>query len=245
MGSGHFLVAAVDRIERAFSGYLSRRSLPAVRRQLESLRATALEALGPAGEQVEWRTPSSSGGIIARRCVYGVDLNPIAVQLARLSLWIHTFVPGLSLSLLDHNLVRGNSLVGIGHVEEARQAIAAAGDPLFPIDPAHLLGQAQGSLIRFRKAMDESPADLRGARQALRAASEKIQPAAALFDLVTAAGWPGRASRTRWPSFRSWTRNSSTRRPGTAPCRPGRAPPISLPGRVPRGVPARASRAST
>jgi len=92
---------------------------------------------------------------------------------------------------LDHNLVHGNSLIGIGHVEEAREAIAAAGDPLFPIDPAHLLGQAQGSLIRFRRALDESPAELRGARLALRAAMEKIQPAAALFDIITGCRMAG------------------------------------------------------
>jgi hypothetical protein len=185
MGSAHFLVAAVDRIERAFSGYLARRPLAGVRRQLEGLRATALKALGTAGEQMELEEAQLLRRIIARRCVYGVDLNPVAVQLARLALWIHTFVPGLSLSLLDHNLVCGNSLVGIGHVKEAREAIAAAGHPLFPIDPEHLLGQAQGSLIRFRRALDESPAELRGARLALRAASEKIQPAAALFDIIT------------------------------------------------------------
>ena len=43
--------------------------------------------------------------MIARRCIYGVDLNAITVQLARLSIWIHTRV-GLPLSLLDYNLVR-------------------------------------------------------------------------------------------------------------------------------------------
>ena len=58
---------------------------------------------------------------MARRCIFGVDMNPMAVELARLSLWIHTFVPGLPLSLLDHNLVRGNSLVGIATFDEASE----------------------------------------------------------------------------------------------------------------------------
>ena len=56
--------------------------------------------------------------LIARRCIYGVDLNSIAVQLARLAVWIHTFVPGLPLSILDHNLVHGNALIGIGNLAE-------------------------------------------------------------------------------------------------------------------------------
>jgi len=43
--------------------------------------------------------------LIARRCIYGVDLNPLSVELTRLSIWIHTFVPGLPLRVLDHSLV--------------------------------------------------------------------------------------------------------------------------------------------
>lgn len=57
--------------------------------------------------------------MIARRCVYGVDLNPISTELARVSMWIHTFVPGLPLSFLDHNLRVGDSLTGIGTLDEA------------------------------------------------------------------------------------------------------------------------------
>ena len=60
---------------------------------------------------------------VARRCIYGVDVNPIAVELARLALWIHTFVPGLPLSFLDRTLVCGNSLTGIGSLEEAVEAV--------------------------------------------------------------------------------------------------------------------------
>jgi hypothetical protein len=73
---------------------------------------------------------------VARRCIYGVDINPIAVELARLGIWIHTFVPGLPLSFLDHSLVCGDSLTGIGTLDEAIQAL----------DPEHVTGQA--SLFR-------------------------------------------------------------------------------------------------
>ena len=50
------------------------------------------------------------GRQIARRCVYGLDINDIAVELARLAIWVRTFVPGLPMSSLDHQLVCGNSL---------------------------------------------------------------------------------------------------------------------------------------
>src|SRR6185295_3889043 len=49
---------------------------------------------------------------IASRCLFGVDLNPMAVQLARLSLWLVTLATDKPLSFLDHHLVTGNSLVG-------------------------------------------------------------------------------------------------------------------------------------
>ena len=70
--------------------------------------------------------------LIARRCIYGVDLNDLSVQLARLAVWIHTFVPGLPLSFLDHNLVHGNSLVGVGTLDEIKEGIREALPAAFP-----------------------------------------------------------------------------------------------------------------
>jgi hypothetical protein len=49
---------------------------------------------------------------VASRCLFGVDLNPMAVQLARLSLWLATLAADKPLSFLDHHLVSGHSLVG-------------------------------------------------------------------------------------------------------------------------------------
>ena len=47
-----------------------------------------------------------------KRCIYGVDLNPLAVELAKMSLWLHSFTVGAPLSFLDHHLRCGDSLVG-------------------------------------------------------------------------------------------------------------------------------------
>src|SRR5205823_7545674 len=49
---------------------------------------------------------------IAERCLYGVDLNPMAVQLARLSLWLTTLAADRPLTFLDHRLQTGDSLLG-------------------------------------------------------------------------------------------------------------------------------------
>ncbi|MDO8834205.1 MAG: N-6 DNA methylase [Vicinamibacterales bacterium] len=50
--------------------------------------------------------------LVARRCLYGVDLNPMAVQVARLSMWLATLAASKPLTFLDHHLSVGNSLVG-------------------------------------------------------------------------------------------------------------------------------------
>ena len=49
---------------------------------------------------------------VVERCIYGVDINPLAVELARVSLWVETLDPELPFSFLDHKIKVGNSLVG-------------------------------------------------------------------------------------------------------------------------------------
>lgn len=49
---------------------------------------------------------------VLKRCIYGVDLNPMAVELAKVSLWLDCFTLGAPLSFLDHHLKCGNSLIG-------------------------------------------------------------------------------------------------------------------------------------
>ncbi len=123
-GQRHFLVAAVDHIEQGFTQYLSRRPLSGVRAELAKLRARRRMRSVRSPNRSKSKTRNCCAG--SSPAVHlGVDLNPVAVTLARVSIWIHTFVPGLPLSLLDHNLTCGNSLVGIGRVDEIRELAEA------------------------------------------------------------------------------------------------------------------------
>lgn len=203
MGSGHFLVAAIDRIEKAFAQYLARRPLSGVRQEIALLRAAAAKALP---EQVAIEDTQLLRRLIARRCIYGVDLNPVAVQLARVSIWIHTFVPGLPLSLLDHNLIAGNSLVGIGRVGEivewANQGMTdreratprgrARQQGWWKLDEETLLGAALEPLGRLARIADATIADVQKARRAYDQAREAVKPGEALCDLATAGRIDGR-----------------------------------------------------
>ena len=93
MGSGHFLVEAVD--------FLGHHLGDAINKDIE--RGLINEGEYPD----DWLRRE-----IVSHCIYGVDLNPMAVELAKVSLWLKTISKDKPLSFLDHRLKCGNSLIG-------------------------------------------------------------------------------------------------------------------------------------
>ena len=87
-GSGHFLVAAARRIAKRIAAVREHNPEPT----LESLRVALRDVI--------------------TRCVYGVDVNPMAVELAKVSLWLEALDPGKPLSFLDAHIKCGNALIG-------------------------------------------------------------------------------------------------------------------------------------
>ena len=87
-GSGHFLVAAARRIAKRIAAVRERNPEPTV----EAVRHAMRE--------------------VVTRCIYGVDLNPMAVELAKLSLWLEALEPGKPLGFLDAHIKQGNALIG-------------------------------------------------------------------------------------------------------------------------------------
>ena len=63
--------------------------------------------------------------MVLKRCIYGVDKNPLTVELAKVSLWLHSFTVGAPLSFLDHHLRCGDSLIGL-RVYDATQELCSA-----------------------------------------------------------------------------------------------------------------------
>jgi len=187
MGSGHFLVAAIDRIEKKLSDYLAERPLPRVLDELNRLRNEAQKKLEELGGRYEIDDNQLLRRQIARHCIFGVDLNPMAVDLAKLSIWIHTFVPGLPLSLLDFNLVVGNSLVGIATIEEASDVLSGEKETLFSLKAKDLLGDAEKSMQKYGRVADANAAEIAAAKEAHKQAVEDLKAPQALFDILTAA----------------------------------------------------------
>mgnify|MGYP001023991125 FL=1 len=98
-GSGHFLVAAARRIAKRVAAIRTGDPEPPPERVREAL------------------------GDVVGRCIYGVDLNPLAAELAKVSLWLETLDPGRPLAFLDAQIKVGNSLIG------ATPALMAQGVP--------------------------------------------------------------------------------------------------------------------
>ena len=95
MGSGHFLVEACE--------FLANKLVEA----WGEAKPEDLESEEVAEHDVHWARRE-----VVRHCIYGVDLNPMAVELAKLSLWLETVAVNKPLTFLDHHLKVGNSLIG-------------------------------------------------------------------------------------------------------------------------------------
>ena len=119
MGSGHFLVEAVDficdRILGEREGFLRAFPWNPVTRYLQETRDAIIIEMERQGVTVDAGRLTDINLLkrhVLKRCVYGVDLNPMAVELAKVSLWLDCFTIGTPLSFLDHHLKCGNSLIG-------------------------------------------------------------------------------------------------------------------------------------
>ena len=106
MGSGHFLVDATTYLAEEVATHPTTQPLG--------------EKSKDEDEITHWRRR------VVESCIYGVDLNPLAVELAKLSLWLTTIAADQPLDFLDHHLCCGNSLIGarledLGHVPELKK----------------------------------------------------------------------------------------------------------------------------
>ncbi|MGH7115962.1 MAG: Eco57I restriction-modification methylase domain-containing protein, partial [Stellaceae bacterium] len=124
---------------------------------------------------------------ILKRAIYGVDRNPMAVELAKLSLWLHSFTVGAPLSFLDHHLRCGDSLFGefVGPVERElheRYGWVLGGD----VAQAR---QAAAGMARVEELADADIGEVTSSREAFAGVEETTAALRAFLDLTHAARW--------------------------------------------------------
>jgi len=116
MGSGHFLVAAVDYLSERFSSLIAELDAEPITDALAEIRTEIKSEMGRYGLELRDEQLSDINllkRMVMKRSVFGVDLNEMAVELAKLSLWLDAFTVGAPLSFLDHHLRHGNSVLGV------------------------------------------------------------------------------------------------------------------------------------
>jgi len=172
MGSGHFLVEATDRLAHAL-----------------------VQALGGAEQEPEEEDIRWARREVVERCIYGVDLNPLAVELAKLSLWLHTVAEGKPLNFLDHHLKVGNSLIGawvedLGSLPVPRKRGAAKeGEPdarqmnLFELRLGERLPVMLNRVLEIVRRRTDTLEDIKSKVAADRAMEELKEPFKAVADL--------------------------------------------------------------
>ncbi|PYE52973.1 type IIL restriction-modification enzyme MmeI [Deinococcus yavapaiensis] len=117
MGSGAFLVQTCRWLaERLVESWANAEAAGSVVDAFGEVR-DATSGAEPLANDAEERLLLARR-LVAERCVYGVDVNPFAVELAKLSLWLVTLAKGRPFGFLDHNLRHGDSLLGLHHLEQ-------------------------------------------------------------------------------------------------------------------------------
>ena len=176
-GSAHFLVQVVETLADMTVRFLAETPLPGIGADLDRLRAGTSAGTGVDDTALLRR-------LVLKHCVFGVDVSPMGAEIALMSLWLASFVPGLSLSYLDRNVIVGNSLIGVLSPE----TVGNVGTIWYH----HLLGaldNAIAAVAHLADIDDRTPDEVEASKLADAQAWAATERAQQLFDLWTAQGF--------------------------------------------------------
>jgi hypothetical protein len=189
MGSGHFLVEAVDFITDKTLEFLNAFPWNPVLVHLDQMRKIIQEQMDEQNIDIDANRLTDVNLLkrhVLKRCIYGVDLNPMAVELAKVSLWLDCFTLGAPLSFLDHHLRWGNSLIGctiaeVDAIREAKGQLALTGTSDW-----QGLTQAVQTMIDVGGMADITPDQVASSRRHYESALSGVEVFKRVLDLHTA-----------------------------------------------------------
>ena len=197
MGSGHFLVNLVDYLADCVIEVISRPEatvasyksplidrIDAIRNKIVANAQTRGWTVDPA--QLDDRHIVRR--MVLKRCVYGVDKNPMAVELAKVSLWLHTFTVGAPLSFLDHHLRCGDSLFGLW-IRSGIDKAEAYGGPLFLERSIQRATNAVKSMQVIEELSDAEIAEAHRSASAFADVEQVTVPLDRFLSLIHAFDW--------------------------------------------------------
>ncbi len=187
MGSGHFLVETVDFITNKMLTFLSPFLWNPIIVELRRTRESILDEMERQGVTIDPERLTDVNLLkrhVLKRCIYGVDLNHMAVELAKVSLWLDSFTLGAPLSFLDHHLKHGNSLVG-AKVDEVQTAIESGQMSLFGSNLWAGTLLATDLMRHVGELEDVTAEQVRQSRVEFRKASDALAPFKRILDVYT------------------------------------------------------------
>lgn len=211
MGSGHFLVSLVDYLADEILESIAAVQLEIVTQpwsqnianpwasplvaRIHDIRTRILSA----ARQQCWNVTEAQlddrhlvRRMILKRVIFGVDKNPMAVELAKVALWLHTFTVGAPLSFLDHHLHCGDSLFGgkVRHIAEElnklKGGLLQQGD-LHQVESARLVMDTIGNLT------DIDIAEAHRSKALMEQITDALHPMRRTLDFFQAQRWAGKA----------------------------------------------------
>ena len=200
MGSGHFLVTAVDFLSdyiadlaeyaSAVPDWLDGEYVSPLVKSIDAIKAEILTR----AKESDWVINESqlTGQAIIRRmvlkrCIYGVDKNPLTVELAKVSLWLHSFTVGAPLSFLDHHLRCGDSLFGL-RVIEGRESLQRLGG-LFAAGAIQAAENATNQMQEIEEMSDSDISEVRESSMLFRGVEDTTAGLRGVLDFFCGVRW--------------------------------------------------------
>lgn len=201
MGSGHFLVSLVDFMADQVITAMAEAELEApegwgdyispLGERIDTIRGTILtnaDARNWTIDEDQLDDRHIIRRMVLKRCIYGVDKNAMAVELAKVALWLHTFTVGAPLSFLDHHLRCGDSLFG-SWVKQGIDKAAIYGTPLLLHEPMKRALRAASKMQIVEGLTDAEIAEAHRSADVFAEVEDMTAPLDALLKLIHALDW--------------------------------------------------------
>lgn len=138
--------------------------------------------------------------IVAQRCLYGVDINPLAGEMAKLSLWLLTLAKDKPFTFLDHCIRSGDSLVGISSIEQLERFSLNGGAPQQSFAQEQIRRRIEAARL-LRQQLEHMPTntveDIHRKAQMLKRAEEQLGRLRYAADMMLAVHWQPMSSTER------------------------------------------------
>ena len=183
MGSGHFLVEALNRLTSWATEILREHPAHPLLEELEQDRDVILEEQQKKGIMLDANLLTHDVLLkrkMMKRCIFGVDLNPLAVEIAKLALWLDSFAIGMPLTYMDHHIRAGDSTIGM-FLEDLEDKKNQSIDGWMPNNESNSL------LERVSSSSDVTVTQVHQSEDRHRKYSESVSPTRRVLDALAAS----------------------------------------------------------